>query len=131
MTDEDFKLVDPETYKGSGEKLSFRQIVLQHLSHITDLSRQNNFTHQYSNAINCLYDLLYPMFDKKIIKEAKDINEQHKKLKEEYKGCSEFGAEIEIYWNEHFGLKRELLRALTSFLHRKRYLEMKSFEEKE
>ncbi|KKK85206.1 hypothetical protein LCGC14_2775650, partial [marine sediment metagenome] len=106
------RFVDAEQYQGQShiENLSFKEILLRHLKRITELASkemrggfwetksqilassmvaENRYyvadtREEYSNAVDCLADLLLPYFDKKMVVEEK---ENDKKLESEYKKC--------------------------------------------
>ncbi|MDP7182223.1 MAG: hypothetical protein QF811_07090 [Candidatus Woesearchaeota archaeon] len=142
--------VDPEKYAGGQEQVSFKGIILQHLQRITRLSsvewRGGYFqikTHTsgmedrfyigctrsiYSNAVDCLADLLLPLFDEEMQKEEdqlqKELENIRDRLKEE--GDKDIGTS---YRMEKVVVKRKLFRALCKFLHRMDYLAIGKTEE--
>lgn len=96
--DKDVDFIDAEARSGGKEKITFREIVLSHLKRIgtfasvefrggfwehkpnPDVQRNDTIdvyiydTREiYSNAVEYLYDILYPHFDKKMKDEGKEI----------------------------------------------------------
>lgn len=152
------EFLDAEQYQGEyNQNISFKDIMLRHLQKIAQMSCQE-FTggywnskpmsmgsvattmevyvpdtrEAYSNAIDCLHDLLIPYFDKQCNEEIKVVEEKLEKLRKESYHKLENGTEKfdkQSYRNGKVQIKRYLLRALTCFLYRKKYLELKRYEE--
>jgi len=170
MADDGVRFVDAEQYRGNvEEKLTFKMIVLEHLRKIggyasvefrggyweerhvispthTDIIKTYipDTREIYTNAIEYLYDLLYPHFDKKMLEDGKKYTllvsqayQSNTILKEKDKeGRTE--AEDRIFKDVHDritfrsikrDLARELFRDLSCFLHRMKYMEGKTFSE--
>lgn len=135
-----------DTYKGSEEgTISFRDIALKHYQRITQLScvefrggyyedktrtaGKIAYTERiyipdsrdvYVNAINSLYDILLPHFDKIMKERAEEIEELWNTRSIDLKGTKRWDVErIEI--------KRRLFQQLSLLLSRLGYLEGKSF----
>ena len=145
---------------GNNDNLTFKDIVLQHLKKITifaSVEMRGGFWQEtphpnpstnavlkvwtpdsrevYSNAVECLSDMLSPYFDEvmtkaedKIIKEItksyerNTINITGSKTKSEFKKLSDgvnFKIETSLY-------NKQLFRDLNKFLYRKKYLELGS-----
>lgn len=165
---EEVQFEDAESYSSNymKDKITFRDIILQHLRKISQLScvefmggyydertvyapggMQNTIKtyvpdtrEQYSHAVEVLADLLYPHFDK----EMQDFeNDCKKRLDESFVKFKitqrlETGKTVEML-EEEFGktlyrrdkrfIYRDLFRAISSFLCRKKYLEVGSIQD--
>jgi hypothetical protein len=92
---------------------------------------------EYSNAIDYLFDLLYPYFDAEMKKEAKESEgEESATLKrimpgfdaeKDSKATSE--AQVQAFRDVKVEIKRKLFRSLSCFLFRKKYLQEGMFIE--
>jgi hypothetical protein len=101
----------------------------------------------YSNAVECLADMLFPYFDKEMLREEEKCK---KAIEQAFNDNSvlvepdredETEAEEKVYSNfkhtsnkisyrsETRSINRRLFRALCSFLYRKKYLELGSIED--
>lgn len=162
---EDVKFIDAEQYQGRGdEKISFRMIVLEHFRRICSLAskefkggywetRSRSVTsgfvevdkfyipdsrEEYSNAVDCLFDILFPHFDEQMQKEYEDyeanLEQEKDNLKKEYidesgENWAYKGAKEDYKTARIKKIKRKLFRLLSCFLKRNGYLEGKTFEE--
>lgn len=164
MDNNNVQFVDAESYSGKAdEKISFRMIVLEHFRRICSLASKEfrggywekrpyqvtagyieNFRiyvpdtrEEYSNAVDCLFDILYPHFDEQMKEDYKKFEIWAEKKEEEIEEyySDEEGKERYKGATNHFKtdlikkIKRKLFRHLSSFLKRNGYLEGKSFEE--
>lgn len=148
--------VDAEEYQGAGEGLTFRMIVLNHLSRILVLSSKEmrggfwetkpvvvgggivmtkkyieDSREAYTSAVNSFYDILSSYFDDEMKKIGNELDEEFKQLKEKYKikiNGDNKAANFENYKTEKLNIKRRMFRALCNFLHRKKYLELAYYE---
>lgn len=154
----DGNFVDAEQYQGEGvEKLSFRSIILEHLRNIAKYSsvefRGGYFENKlvgshgasqqvyvpdsrdvYINAVDVLSDMLYPHFDDELKQAEEVLNQELSDTYQKYrKGVNddELSQEsLHQQWRfDKLSLKRKLFRHICSFLYRKKYLELGSFEE--
>ena len=170
----EIKFIDAEAYQGgSQEKLTFREIVLGHLRKISQYAsvefrggfweeRSINHTQYtetvrtyisdtrevYSNAVEYLYDLLYPHFDDEMETSGESaelsmdvafdkntvVEKEDREDKDYVEGKKEDRkfkkAENRInFRSERRKINRELFRELCCFLKRKDYLKGKEFEE--
>lgn len=151
------KFQDAESYFDNfKEKLTFKDIVLQHLRKISDQAsvemrggyweRKNkgvvseeiyvpDSREVYCNSISYLHDLLYAWFDKKMqeasdtfeIQTGKVSNEFHKESKE--KDLDTQKTLHQKYRNKKLRLYRLLFRDLCCFLYRKKYLQLGKIED--
>lgn len=158
MSEEDVKYIDAETYAGGQQdKLTFQIIVLQHLKKISLLASQefhggyfkdvtklisgvgitdhiyvNDTREEYSNAVDYLHDILYCYFDDEMKKESEDNDKELEGLYDKCFFKDEDGKEEfdkQEYRRKKVQIKRKLLRALSAFLMREKYLSAKVFEE--
>ena len=173
MAEEDVKFVDAEMWQGGKiEKLTFREIVLAHVKKIGQLScvefrggfwetrevpigNMQTITQKtyipdtrecYSNAVEYLFDLLFPHFDKEMRKAGQEAEKEMDKAFKTYtiepdredKDASEGERADRIfskiddkisYRSEKRRINRKLFRELCCFLKKIRYLEGKTFEE--
>ena len=165
MSEEEIKYIDAESYQGIKDKeLSFRMIVLEHLRRLARLGSQefhgglwldrikaigsyqvkeqvyeSDTREEYSNAVDFLFDILYPHFDEQIKKDVLEFEkweiDQETKIKEKYvetnsKTLEKKWLDKEAYKTELIKItKRKLFRILNQFLFRTRYLEGMTFEE--
>jgi len=173
-----FEDAESYSYSFNKDKLTFKDIILQHLKKISQFasvefrggyweikevpfSSGSGVVHSisnkvyvpdsrevYSNAVECLADMLYPYFDeemkkaeqkcKKELEEAYNSNtilveperadedeEQEKAYIRKFKNQSDKLS----YRSERVKINRKLFRALCSFLYRKKYLELGSIED--
>ncbi len=172
---EKVKFIDAESFTGKGdEKITFREIVLSHVKKISQLAsvefRGGYWEHRpnpnpqisttvdvyvpdsreiYSNAVEYLFDILYPHFDKEMLKsgemaeevmeEAYDDNtiikeedREDKNSKEGEEADRKFGSMNNrmSYRKKRRIINRELFREICCFLKRKDYLQGQIFEEK-
>lgn len=141
MAEEQF--IDPNNYSGQKDTITMRGICLQHLQSLGTLAKKEfkggywetktrmiqgmafpekyyvaDTFEEYSNGIDFLSDILFPYYDEEMKKAEEEYD---KEVKENPKG--------EKITKEGILLKRKYFRALNSFLHRKGYLESKSYEE--
>lgn len=154
-TKEEVRFIDAEGYSGGGQdKISFREIVLQHLRRIlsltavefaggyyqenTQLTRSGlaikekryipDSREVYGNAVDGLFDILFPHFDKIMKKDMEEFKTF--KQKETERLQKEFGNKREVYKTQLIkNIKRKKFRLLNSFLYRTRYLEAQVFED--
>lgn len=139
----DTQFIDADSFQGgSGEEISFREICLKHLQRITLFASvewrggywqekshivgnavvttkdyKEDSREIYSNAVDCLSDLLLPYYDE----EMKEAENKHIKELEKIDPDKEKTKKVFV--------KRELFRELSNFLKRIRYLEGKTFDE--
>lgn len=158
MSEDETQYIDAESYSGGGkDQLTFKEIIMRHIVKISGLASKE-FTggywqdrtkviggvgvtdhyyvgdsrEEYGNSIDFLHDMLHPYFDEEMQK-ASDIAQ--KKLEKadndsHYKddnGKEKF--DKQLYRNLKVEIQRELLRALSAFLLREKYLTAKTFEE--
>lgn len=150
---DDISFIDAESYStGFNDKVSFRLIVLEHIKRLAVIGSKElrggywtktivqvgpgaqviekyvpDTREEYSNAVNFLYDVLYPHFDEKMIEDDKSFEEweieESLKLKEIYNDKDEFKT------NYVLKVKRKQFRILNEFLFRRSYLEAVRLEE--
>jgi len=72
----------------------------------------------YSNAVDYFSDLLFPHYDKEMLKAENEVNAEIVKLDEKAKTDKTLNFKV-----ERVKLKRRLFRHLSSFLNRKNYFE--------
>ena len=144
--------VDAEgTYSTDKDPISFKLIVLIHLKKITQLcccewhggywknstkvsggmswqerTYKEDTRECFWNAINCLYDLCSPYFDKQMIEEDKNIQQQIDLLEEKQPKEKD---DKKIILNKKMSVMRKLFRCLSSFLKRQDYFKGKTFED--
>lgn len=134
------------------EKIEFRDIVLEHLKKILELTRLEfrggyiqkknvggiveetyipDTRKQYIQAIESLSDILLGFFDKTMNDKNKDLNEKMKEQLKKFKDSKkEIGSvEHNEYMIEKLILSRSLFQELNLLLHRKDYLKAKIYEE--
>lgn len=141
MTEEQsFESGEEYSYKVDS-KLTFKIIVLRHFQAITDISRRltssprdKYIKDEYGNAVDNLYDLLHPKFDKKAKEEIKEIDKEVLEINNEYNNLKtndkyENRQIRKLRDKEIFILKRKLFRTLTSFLNKTHFLESKTYED--
>ncbi len=147
MSEEQFE--DAESYSSNfmKDKVTFRDLILQHLKRISQLASVEfhggywndkmvsvgggstmvkiyvpDSREVYSNAVECFADMLFPYFDKEIIEQEEKCVTAIEESKEKSKDRITLSK-----------AKREsnriLFRALCSFLFRKKYLELGSIED--
>jgi len=153
---EDVKFEDAENYSfGAKDKVTFREIVLEHLRKSTvfgsaefrggfwqdRIQKLQGITYkehfyigdareEFSNAVDRLADLLFPHFDKKMIEEEENLN---KELDDKQKECSDskkIKNKDQYFRDEKVKNKAKLFRHLNSFLYRVKYLEAQEIEDK-
>lgn len=161
---DDVKYEDADVYSPNmlKDRLTFRDILLAHLRKITQFAsvefiggywetkpspvQNSNVTIEvyvpdtrevYSNAVECLADLLAPYFDKEM-REAEAKCEEH--IKQAYltysneddypkgRGFKTITHRI-TYRDERLRANKKLFRELCKFLYRKKYLELGSIED--
>lgn len=133
---------DAESYNSyfGKERLTFKDIILQHLKRISQLSsvefRGGYFAKKlipmpsgvtltseeyvpdtreiYRNAVDVLADMLAPYFDKTMRESEEKFQKEEKSQKDK---------------NELLKIKRKLFRELCCFLFRKKYLELGTLED--
>lgn len=155
--DDDIKFIDGETYKGGkGEGITFKQIVLNQVSRITKLMSKEfhggyynekvkplggdvpiiertyieDSREQFKNSVNCLYDLLYPQFDKQMEKDVISFeNERKDKINEWNTQIQKNEMAEDTAKTYRAELHRILLRALMNLLDRLDYLKEGEVEE--
>jgi len=136
------------------EKTEFRDIVLEHLKKILEITRQEfrggyiqkkvvggiveeiyipDTRKQYIQSIESLSDILLGFFDNKMKEKSKSLI---KKTKEELKNFEDSGKEIGSEEHNKYIIKklkfmREVFKELNLLLHRKDYLKAKIYEEVE
>ena len=152
---EEVEFIDAESYSGSNEKVTFREIVLAHLKKIGGLACKEwrggytqkrlkmagtmgsfveevyipDSREEYSNAVDFLADIEFPYYDKEMKEALESLD------KELNNALSEFGSNklSESQIGEYRDLKvenrRRLFRFLNSFLFRINYHEGASAEE--
>jgi hypothetical protein len=152
MIEEGDRFIDAESYKGGvvKDRLTFKQIVLNHLSRIivkmtvewkggywetrTKTIRDVGITDKYyvpdtraefENGVYGLYDLLISYFDKQMVKEDQAVNQELEDLKKE---ALKQKWNDEKYINKRVLVIRKLFQALNKLLYRLHYLEGKTFE---
>lgn len=166
------QFVDAESFQGgTDEKVTFRMIVLEQLRRLGKIASQEfkggywvdkafniggsiqivhtyvpDSREEYSNAIDYLFDILYPHFDKQMHKDLEGFEtwseEETEKLFEQYSTTDEKGVKVftkkkayvfidqERYKTEVIKrIKRKLFRHINCFLQRNNYLESSRFEE--
>lgn len=142
-------------YTYNQEGITFKQIVLHHLRNISTFASvefrggfwQTKETPMggaivtskiyvpdsrevYSNAVECLADMLFPYFDKQMLESETNAKAKLKtvlkELATEKEGRLVFANESDktAYRNERAKICRGLFRALCSFLYRKKYLDL-------
>lgn len=161
--------IDAESYiPNESDGTNFRQIILLHLKKISSISFQeyrggfwittpsNNMNQdplkryiddtreQYSNAVECLSDLLFPYFDeemkdaeekattaKEIEFETHTIEKKEMLIDDNYFKERAFVSDKHkiIYSKIRQQINRKLFRALCCFLFRKKYLELGNIED--
>ena len=142
--------IDGESQGGGfqSSELSFRQILLTHLSRITKIASQEfhggywdkklvggstmidvyvpDPKKEYINAVNCLADLLLPYFDDVMLKAEEDNDN---KIKDKWSIMKEAKGTNDEWSYAKQSLKRELFRDLNLFMKRKNYLELGEMED--
>lgn len=156
MEGQETNFIEAEQLGGQEGNISFREIVLRHLSRITQLASKEfiggywnetpisiggvvayskhyveDSREAYSNAVNNLFDLLLPLADKKLLafeeKNSQELEEAYKKSC--YKtDRGEEGFDKQQYQNDKVKLKRTLFQEVSKFLNRIKYLEGKKVE---
>jgi hypothetical protein len=172
MVDEQFEDADSYNLNYMKDKITFRDIILQHLKKISQFASvefrggywEERTVHSgsvsdtirtyipdtrevYSNAVECLADMLYPYFDKEMLQEEEKCNKAIKQAFNDNSVLVEPDREDETeaeekayrkfkhisnklsYRSEKRIINRRLFRALCSFLYRKKYLELGSIED--
>lgn len=156
--DDDIQFIDAENYTGGQkDQLTFKEIMMRHIVKLSGLASKEfcggywqdrtkviggmgmtdhyyvgDSREEYSNSIDFLHDMLSPYFDEEM-KQASEDN--LKKIDQAFKEChyqdknGEEQFNKQQYRNEKVKIKRELLRALSGFLLREKYLSSKIFEE--
>lgn len=171
--DTQFEDAEQYTFSYNKDRISFKDIILQHLKDIgkyssvefrggywekrtkivsgqiiEDKTYVPDSREVYSNAVEYLYDMLYPHFDEDMIKAGekadKEIEEifndntvikepdrEEKSPEEETKQYREFESisDRQSFRSERRIINRILFRALCCFLFRKKYLEMGTIED--
>jgi len=140
-----------ETFIQKKQKLEFKDLVLQHLKKILEITTSefkggyykesviNNILtkeyipdtrKQYIQSIESLSDILLPHFDQKIKEPYKTISEKIKKLTEGMKKKKKLtDLEIRDYTLDKLEFCRELFRELNLLLKRKDYLKGSIYDE--
>jgi hypothetical protein len=162
--------IDAESFQGgSDDEITFRMIVLEHLRRIGKIAsrefiggywndKETNIggsmhiyvpdsREEYSNAVDYLYDILFPHFDDQIKKEVEEYKEWSDNKFDELivKYTTEDKETGERVYTQREGpvwidkeryktakvkvVKRKLFRIINSFLQRNNYLESVRFEE--
>ncbi len=149
MEEETEKIVDVESWKGSSEKVSYKDIILKQISRITTISSKE-LTHgwwkkglvaggsyetilqyisdgreSYSRAVEVLHDLLAPKFDKEMEAASTKLNKQLANLYDKYVEKEE----KEKYRNERLELQRFMFQYLCKFCERKNWFAETSEED--
>jgi len=159
MSDE--KFVDAESYSGSGglDKISFQLITLWHVRKIMDLTTQewhggrwvtkhmnvsggvgasqqvyvSDTRESYINAIQGLYDLVFPYFDEKMNIASENYLQDFEKASQTWKDLVDSGKSnddlLYIHKSKRLNLHRSLFRALGSFLKREKYFGQRIMED--
>ena len=145
LTAQQFEDAENTSFNYMKDKISFRDIILQHLKKISQLSSvefrggywettpiilqgASTYTKKYvpdsremySNAVECFADMLCPYFDKEMKKAEEEAEEELKGLENSSK---------EEHSHKKRKINKKLFRALCSFLFRKKYLELGSIED--
>ncbi len=145
----------------NNDALTFKQIILQFLNKISSFASvefrggyweekiiilgNGNTTskvyipdtrEQYSNAVECFADMLFPHFDKEMIKIESDLDkekistyEANTILSTDKQRTYKTSEDKVNYRDSKRLINRKLFRALCSFLYRKRYLELNQVED--
>lgn len=150
--------IDAEQYQGKGdEKITFKGIVLEHLKRIGTLAAQDfhggytihnkesgviesyipDTREAYSNAVDYLFDITSPHFDKQMLKDIEEFQVWESKTERDLfikytlpdeKGLRKWVGGEEAYKTDKVKtIQRQLFRLINSFLYRVKYMEKKSF----
>lgn len=156
---EDTQFIDAEQFQGSQQdKLTFRMLVMEHLRRILKLSSVEfvggywqsrmkvvgggtfseeyyvpDTREEYSNAVDVLYDMLYPHFDKEMLeageKAEQDTKQAYKDALYDDNRDKEQKFNKQQYRHDKREIKRKLFRDISCFLKRNKYMEGAVFEE--
>lgn len=163
MTEETFQDAEGFNPDYTKDKITFRDIILQHLRKITAFSScefiggywqertlvtagsttQTIKTYVpdsrevYSNAVECMADMLYSYFDKEMKDQEEECNKQiqeafmNNTIENENNNKRKFQSNsFRIsFRDEKRAINKKLFRYLCSFLYRKKYLELGSIED--
>lgn len=149
--------IDADAYQGGGnDELTIQLIVMQHIQRITrlastefhggfwyDIGVQPNggaapkrympaANEAYSNAIDCLADLLSPFYDEEMRAAEEQSTQEQKELFDELKAAKrEAGDPLkkDKWYDRKVYIKRRLFRELVQFVKRNGLLEGASYEE--
>jgi len=154
MENDNVQFIDAEQ-QFSQEQFGFREIVLQHLRRITEISSREfragywkmlyrnpstppipvwieDTRDAYINAVNMLHDLLLPKFDKIIEEEDNRVEKYEEDLEQDLKEKNKDMEEKEfkkLWKDELLEIKRYLFQQLSLLLDRLGYLEGKVIKE--
>ena len=154
---EEVRYIDAEQYSG-GQKdnLTFQQIMIRHIVKLSGLASKEfcggywqdrtkvlgnaavtehfyigDSREEYTNSIDFMHDMLSPYFDEEMKQASEDNKKETDKAHNdsfyEEEGKKKF--DKQEYRNKKVKIKRKLLRALSGFLMREKYLTAKQFEE--
>lgn len=158
MNGDEVQFIDAESYQGGQkDQLTFKEIIMRHIVKLSGLASKEwhggywqdkskvmggmgvtdhyyvgDSREEYGNSIDFLHDMLSPYFDEEMLKVSQEVKEKLKEAQEEsyYKddnGKKKF--DKQHYRSLKIHIQRELLRALSAFLLREKYLSAKTFEE--
>jgi len=144
---DDFEIID-DTGGGYKDKrsMSYQEILMNQLSRITKIASQelkegfwktlpmksgtgammmtriwvSDGRKEYINAINCLDDILLPMYDEEMKTKSGSLSEELKKIKEE---CAKQGKTESQFTEFELKICRELFRQLNLLIGRMGYFE--------
>jgi hypothetical protein len=131
--------MDNQNFYGNKE-LEFRQLILEHIKHILNLSLRSNQDGQnaflYINSIEALSDVLLPFYDDKMNKAFESFQKQFELIIKENKQKREELCEgdysrqyAHIFVSRRRRVYRELFRDLNLLLKRNDYLKTSVFGE--
>lgn len=155
---DDVQYIDAESYTGGQkDQLTFKEIMMRHIVKLSGLASKEfcggywqdrtklisgmgitdhyyvgDSREEYSNSIDFLHDMLHPYFDDEMKKISDEIKEKLKKAHNENiikDSDNKKKFDKQSYRDEKVKIQRELLRALSAFLMREKYLSAKVFEE--
>lgn len=155
MKDQQPSIIDGENYRSTQSNYGFREIVLNQVQRITNIysqeltegfwkrSQMNEYGNQevtayipdgresYINAVDCLYDLLLPKFDKTMKDDAKDINDEITKECDALVERKNKGEKIpkKTWIMKRIDLKRKMFQKICLLLERLGWLEEESVGE--
>ena len=145
------EFVDAEGFTTTQEGVSFREICLRHVSKISEISTKEfrpgywqkkpvsvgggvqmseKYTEDtrdsYVNAVDFLYDLLLPHFDKLMEEASKKIEAE---IESELKKCEEENIKRTLWIDKKLKIKRKLFQEISLLLNRLHYFESKTYKE--